>query len=150
MIAAIVASVASWAAAPGLGFIGLLLAPQASVTRVVVRNEMIWRVPLAPRRAPAFEWREHKGPRCVPANSIIGASLSGSSSIDFALRHQQRVRAILDDDCPAIDFYGGFYFQPQDDLICARRDDVRSRIGGSCRIDRFRRLVARPLDHDKD
>lgn len=150
MIAALVASAASFVGAPGLGLVALLLAPQPAVTRVVVRNEMIWRVPLAPRRAPALEWREHKGPRCVPASTIVGATLSGSSSIDFALRDRQRVRAVLDDDCPAIDFYGGFYFQPEDGMICARRDDVRSRIGGSCRIDRFRRLVARPASRGKD
>ena len=67
--------------------------------------------------------------------------LSGRSSVDFVLRDRRRVRAELDSDCPALDFYGGFYVQPDDDRICARRDVIRSRMGGICRIERFRRLV---------
>ena len=56
---------------------------------------------------------------------------------------RSRVRAKIDDDCPAIDFYGGFYLQPEDDRVCAKRDEIRSRMGGSCRIERFRSLEAR-------
>ena len=75
------------------------------------------------------------------AFAIAGATLSGPSSIDFVLRDRRRIRAKLDDDCPALDFYSGFYLQAnEDELICAKREMIRSRIGGSCRIARFRRL----------
>ena len=47
----------------------------------------------------------------------------------------------MDSDCPALDFYGGFYLQPDDERICAKRETIRSRVGGSCRIERFRLLV---------
>ena len=67
--------------------------------------------------------------------------LSGPSSIDFVLRDRRRFRAIMDSECPALDFYGGFYLQPDDERICAKREIVRSRVGGSCRIERFRTLV---------
>ncbi len=51
-----------------------------------------------------------------------------------------RVRAHIDEDCPALDFYGDFYLQPEDDRLCAGRDAIHSRMGGSCRIEQFRRL----------
>ena len=31
--------------------------------------------------------------------------------------------------------------EPQKGAVCAKRDDIHSRIGRSCRIERFRRLV---------
>ena len=66
---------------------------------------------------------------------------SGPSSIDFLLRDRTRVRAIMDDECPALDFYKGFYLQPDDDRICAKCESIQSRIGGSCRIERFKTLI---------
>lgn len=111
------------------------------VRRVVIHDEVIFRIPIRPRASPPVEWIEQKGPKCVPANLIAGAMLSGPSSIDFLLRNRQRVRAIMDSDCPAIDFYKNFYLQPDDDRICAKRETIRSRVGGSCRIERFKLLV---------
>ena len=112
-----------------------------SVTRLMVQVEMIMRVPLQPR--PLFreiEWVEHKGPKCVPLGAIRGALLSQRSQVDFILANHVRVRAQLDEDCPALDFYGGVYIQPRDERLCAKRDAVTSRIGGSCTIERFRQL----------
>ena len=52
------------------------------------------------------------------------------------------MRARLQDECPALDYYRGFYVRPQPDgRICADRDAIRTRSGGDCGIDRFRRLV---------
>ena len=110
------------------------------VRRVIVQDEVIFRIPIRPRASPPIEWVEHKGPKCIPANMLAGAVLSGPSSIDFVLRDRQRVRAEMDSECPALDFYDGFYLQPDDERICARREFVRSRVGGSCRIERFRKL----------
>ena len=58
------------------------------------------------------------------------------------LRNRQRIRAGSTSDCPALDFYGGFYLQPDDERICAKRDSIHSRMGGSCRIERFRHARA--------
>jgi hypothetical protein len=123
---------------------GMIADPQSEqqvVRRVVIHDEVIFRIPISPRASPPIEWIEHKGPKCVSANLIAGAMLSGPSSIDFLLRNRQRLRAIMDSDCPAIDFYGSFYLQPDDDRICAKRETVHSRVGGSCRIERFKLLV---------
>ena len=113
-----------------------------SVRRLVVEDEVILRIPLRPRSAPLpFEWIERKGPKCIPVGAIRGARLSGPDHVDFMMADRRRVRAKFDDDCPALDFYGGFYLKPEDERLCARRDSVHSRIGGSCRIERFRQLV---------
>jgi hypothetical protein len=114
-----------------------------SVTRLVVQDEVILRVPIQPRPLlPQIEWKEHKGPKCIPAAAIQRALLSGEQQVDFILASgRQRVRAELDEDCPALDFYGGFYLQPEDARVCAGRDAIYSRMGGSCTIERFRQLV---------
>lgn len=116
-------------------------APQLSVQRMVVEQEWILRVPVRPQRSPQrFEWVESKGPSCVPTSEIRGAMLSGTHHVDFLMTDRRRMRATFDDDCPALDFYGGFYLKTEDHRVCVRRDSVRSRIGGSCRIERFRKL----------
>jgi hypothetical protein len=116
---------------------------EQSVTRLVMQHEVILRVPLQPHSLlPAFEWVERKGPKCIPTTAIRRALLSGPRQVDFLLANRARVRAELDEDCPALDFYSGLYLQPpQDQRLCADRDEIHSRMGGSCTIDRFRRLV---------
>jgi hypothetical protein len=113
-----------------------------SVTRLTVQDQVILRVPVQPRTsAPRVEWIERKGPKCLPVGAIHRAMLSGDDQVDFIVAGRGRVRAELDEDCPALDFYGGFYLQLRDDRICADRDEIHSREGGSCRIHRFRQLV---------
>jgi hypothetical protein len=116
-----------------------------TVTRLIVQDEVILRVPLQPRPMTApIRWVErNKGPKCIPAFAIRRALLSGPDQVDFVLANRARVRAQFDEDCPALDFYGGLYLQPEDDRLCAGRDAVHSRMGGSCTIDRFKALVPR-------
>jgi hypothetical protein len=100
------------------------------------------RVPVLPRPiVPQIEWVERNGPKCIPAAAIQRALLSGPEHVDFVLASRQRVRAEFEEDCPALDFYGGFYLQPEDARLCAGRDAVHSRMGGSCTIAQFRMLV---------
>lgn len=122
--------------------LGLAGAPQADEVRtLVVQEEVIMRVPVRPRPFRPLEWEEKKGPKCIPAGIIRGASLSGRESVDFLLYDRTRLRAELDEDCPALDFYAGFYLTPEDGRVCVRRDAIHSRMGRSCRIEKFRRLV---------
>jgi hypothetical protein len=116
-------------------------AENQAVRRVIVQDEVIFRIPIRPRISRPVEWIEQKGPKCIPANMLAGAMLSGPSSIDFVLRNRQVVRAKMDSDCPALDFYKNFYLQPDDDYVCAKRETIRSRVGGSCRIEKFKLLV---------
>ena len=123
--------------------VGAAAEPQPVVKRMIVRDELVIHVPIGQRSPPLLEWVERKGPKCLPASMIAGASMSGPSSIDFVLRNRRRVRAKLDSDCAGLDFYGGFYVEPEDGAVCARREEIRLRSGSSCRIERFRRLVPR-------
>jgi hypothetical protein len=112
------------------------------VTRVIVQDELIVRIPVQPRTyGPPIEWVEHKAPKCIPIAAIRGALLTGPEQVDFVIGNGARVRAKLDEDCPALDFYAGFYLQPQDERLCIGRDAIHSRMGGSCTIERFRQLI---------
>jgi hypothetical protein len=133
-----------------LGFVPLLLGlfgaqpgiVGQSVTRLIVQDEIVLRVPVQPRPMfPQIEWIEKKGPKCLPVSSIQRALLSGSESVDFVLNNRSRIRAQLDENCPGLEFYAGFYLQVQDGKLCARRDAIYSRIGGSCGIEKFKQLV---------
>jgi hypothetical protein len=135
-----------------LAFVPLLLglfaaqptAVGTTITRLVVQDEIILRIPIQPRAfAGHIEWKERKGPKCVPIASIRRAFLSDPQQIDFVVGDHRLMRAELDEDCPALDFYGGFYLQLQDDQLCAHRDAIRSRMGGSCTIDRFKKIEPR-------
>jgi hypothetical protein len=113
-----------------------------SVSRLVVQDEVILRVPILPRqRLRLIQWQERDGPKCFATALIQRAVLSGEDRVDFVLAGHGRVRAELDEDCPTLDFYGTAYVQPPDKFLCAGRDVIHSRMGGSCTIQRFRRLI---------
>ena len=136
----LIAILAALAASAGAALGEIEPDPEPVVRRLIVRDELILHVPIR-RRAPLLvEWVERKGPKCLPAAIITGASMAGPSAIDFVLGDRRRVRAELDSDCMGLDFYGGFYVEPEGDSVCARREEIRSRAGGSCRIERFHRL----------
>ena len=107
--------------------------------QTIVREQVIIRFR---QSAPArIEWKEGKGPKCIPARAILGATLVGKNSVDLVMRNRQRVRAKLESSCPALDYYYGFYITPNPDgMVCEDRDIIRSRMGGACGIDRFRGL----------
>ena len=130
-----------------LGLMTVQSDSRGSVRMRVVQGEIVLRVPIRPRPgAPAIRWAEHKGPKCVPISQLRAAMLSGQDQIDFLLKDRRRIRAELSAGCPALDFYGGFYLKSEDESICADRDSIRSRMGGSCEIDRFRLLVPESED----
>jgi hypothetical protein len=102
-------------------------------------------VPERPQQV--IEWKESRGPKCLPMQSIAGATLIGQNSVDLVLKDRSRVRARLEKSCPALDYYYGFYIRPNaDGQICADRDIIRSRVGGQCEIEKFRALTAERPD----
>jgi hypothetical protein len=113
--------------------------------QLVVREQIVIRMRARERApaSPAIEWKERKGPKCVPARGILGAALLSQKSVDLVMRDRSRIRAKLESSCPALDYYYGFYITPNaDGMICADRDIIRSRVGGHCQIDGFRTLEA--------
>ena len=114
---------------------------------ISVRQQFIIRVQRGPRLtvptgAAPIAWQESRGPRCISAGRIAGATLLNQNSVDLILRDSSRVRARLEQRCPALDYYYGFYVNATvDGQICADRDVIRSRVGGQCQIDQFRALT---------
>ena len=109
--------------------------------QLTIEQSLIVRVP---RRTPAkpLKWKSKKGPKCVAMSSIAGAAVVADDAIDLALRGGQRLRAHFSSRCPALDYYSGFYILPTEDgRICADRDMIRTRAGGQCEIQRFRKLT---------
>ena len=123
---------------------GFASAAQSDEVRtLVVEREVIMRIPVRPRPVQPFTWEEKRGPKCIEASNIRAAALSGRETVDFVLFDRTRLRAQLSEDCPALDFYNGFYVTPEKGKLCARRDEIHSRIGRSCTIERFHRLIPR-------
>lgn len=127
------------------GFAAFQAGPiQQGVSRLVVQDEVILRVPVIPRQQrPQIVWVERKGPNCIPVAGIRRALLLGPERVDFILANRTRFRAEFEEDCEGLDFYGNLYLQLPDQRLCAGRDEVHSRMGGSCRIARFKQLVPR-------
>ncbi len=122
--------------------------------QVTIRRHLLVRIPISARPNPAamvkesrIEWKEKGGPKCVPASQIAGAIAFSQKSVDLVLRDRSRLRAKFERNCPAMDYYRGFYISPgSDGRICADRDTIRSRVGGECGIDRFHTLRASEKD----
>jgi hypothetical protein len=117
--------------------------------QLTIRGRIIVRVPRlradpppVPVPATPIRWIEKHGDKCVPMAGLAGALVPGPGAVDFVLAGGSRVRARLGGDCHALDFYAGFYVQPDPDgMMCAGRDAVRARSGAVCAIRTFKRLV---------
>lgn len=119
----------------------------AEAQRITITREQVVRIPLQPMRSlpvprPMPRWKEGRGPKCIARADIVGATVDAQKSVDFILRDRTRHRARLQRNCPALDYYRGFYLKPTaDGKICQDRDAVHARSGGECEIDRFRKLT---------
>ena len=126
-----------------------------TITSVTVQQRMIIRVPRLPvgrmpitgprgpsAPLPPIRWVEKKTDKCIPVVSLAAAAVTGTDSVDLLLNGGKRLRARFGSECPALDFYSGFYVKmPADGKVCASRDSFRARSGGECRIKSFRALV---------
>lgn len=108
----------------------------------VPRPDTIRRVSAPAAPLPPIAWVERDSDKCVRMDRLSGAAITRSDSVDLVLAGGKRVRAKLGSECPALDFYSGFYVKPtKDGMVCAKRDVFRSRSGGECRIKSFRTLI---------
>ncbi|MET4897031.1 hypothetical protein RN629_07645 [Sphingomonadaceae bacterium jetA1] len=111
--------------------------------QMMVRERIVVRVPReAPPISTPNHWKERKGPRCIAAQQLAGALPAEDGAVDIVLTGGKRVRARLAKACRQIYYYATFYIRPgSDGQICARRDPIRTRAGGTCEIERFRSLL---------
>ena len=95
---------------------------RVALAQIIVRERVIVRVPATTRVPPVVRWKQKRGPRCIAADGFAGAAVMAPDSIDLLARGGQRVRAELEDACPALDYYSGFYLTPSADRkLCAAR-----------------------------
>lgn len=117
--------------------------------QVMHRERVVIRIPRLALGAnhktdAAIAWDERKGPKCVEAATLASAAISPSGDVDLIVTDGRRLRAKLDDNCPTLNFYAGFYLRgTADGMVCAKRDALRSRSGARCEISRFRTLAAK-------
>lgn len=72
---------------------------------------------------------------CVAMTRLAGALVLDSRTLELVLRGGQRVRLLFAQDCPQLSYYGGFYYRPDAaGRLCAGRDRLMGRDGGSCPI----------------
>lgn len=86
------------------------------------------------------QWKQGKASSraCIDASHIGGAIVVSQNVVDLMMRGGKRWRFMLDRECPQMSFYGGFYVQPgADGELCAGKDRIMLREGGSCRITRI-------------
>jgi hypothetical protein len=131
----------------------------AQLAQLTIEQRVIIRIPTMPPRAtrsslmtaepppaPAFQWRELKGPKCLALHSIRGAVITMANGVTMIAGRTERYRAYLDRACRPADFYAGFYVSPnKDGALCAGRDMLHARNGSACEIEKFSRLVAEPV-----
>ena len=122
-----------------LAALGLAAGASAQLT---IRSRVVVRVETQTIAIAPLDWREKKGPRCLPTATILGAAVVAPASVDFILRGGQRMRARFASSCPGLAYYSGFYVVPNPDgQMCTGRDAVRDRAGGECEVAKLRLLV---------
>lgn len=121
---------------------GVEFAQMSIHERIIIRvPRMAHPVSAKTNDAPALEFKEHKGPKCVAVGDIAGAALGKPGVVDLMMDNGTRLRAKLDGDCKPLDYYTGFYIRPAaDGLICQDRDAIRMRSGATCEIEGFKSL----------
>lgn len=144
---------------------GVIVAPPPEVEganqTAVIEQQVMIRVPASRSQVVGFsrsstmiedepvavDWREVKAPRCIPMRQILGVQYTQKSSIDLITRERQRIRAGLDSECRAADFYSGFYMSAtKDGNLCANRDMIHARSGARCDVNKFTQLVPVPRE----
>lgn len=95
-------------------------------------------VPVSPVHPSANQkWRvgKAKTKACIDTDRIAGAVIMDQRTLDVVLRGGERFRLSLASDCPQVGYYGSFYYQVSSaGKLCAGRDRVMGRAGGSCKV----------------
>ncbi|MEM6907119.1 MAG: hypothetical protein AAF494_00445 [Pseudomonadota bacterium] len=96
-----------------------------------------------PRQALTARYEERKMDKCLPVEGIAGVQTGSGNRLLLFLRDQRIITLNLEKACRARDFYSGFYVERSDDgNLCVRRDQLHSRSGAKCEVERMRQLVA--------
>lgn len=79
--------------------------------------------------------------RCVGIDHVAGAVVFGDRAVELTMTDHSRWRMSFDAACPALGFYQGFYYRRAvAGRLCAGRDAVIARSGGTCPISAITRV----------
>lgn len=111
-----------------------------SPRRTANRNPLLARLP---QNGLSTQYEEREMDRCVPVNRIAGVQTGTGNRLLLFLSDQRMVSVHLERACRARDFYSGFYVERSEDgQLCVDRDELQSRSGARCEVERMSQLVA--------
>ena len=113
---------------------------QRVIVRIAPSSRQFFARSVAALDADAGAFEEVRLHDCVPIN-MISAVYPQEHRLLLFMRDRQVLTAQLERSCSPEDFYSGFYIERQDGQLCERRDELRSRAGASCKVNRLSRLV---------
>jgi hypothetical protein len=91
--------------------------------------------------AKSAQYKEAKIGKCLMMDRLVASRPGPKNSLELATRDGIVIRAYLEDDCLAREFYAGAYMErPVDGKLCVKRDFVHARTGAKCEINKFRLL----------
>ncbi|MEP0391315.1 MAG: hypothetical protein ABJ205_13945 [Erythrobacter sp.] len=103
------------------------------------RNSLLAQLP---RRGVTRTYEERKMNGCIPVAGIAGVQTGTGNRLLLFLRDERIIGLNLERGCEARDFYSGFYVERNDDgRLCVKRDQLQSRSGAKCEVERMRHLV---------
>lgn len=115
------------------------ISPQAPSSAPRYRPDMLVGIP---QRTVGENYVERRMGRCIPIGNIAGVQPDGGNDLILYLRDRRMVRAQLERECRARDFYSGFYLsRSSDGRLCVDRDVLQSRSGANCKLSELRQLV---------
>ncbi len=104
------------------------------------RNELLARLP---QRGLNTQFEEREMDRCLAVSGISGVQTGNGNRLLLFLNDQRIISVNLERACRARDFYSGFYVERNEDgQLCVGRDELQSRSGAKCEVERMRQLVA--------
>ena len=104
------------------------------------RNELLAQLPQESLRT---RYEERKMEKCLPVNRIAGVQTGSGNRLLLFMRDNRIDSVNLEKACRARDFYSGFYVERNEDgQLCVDRDELQSRSGAKCEVERMRQLVA--------
>lgn len=107
--------------------------------RPTTRNNLLAQLP---QRGINTRYVEREMDDCVPVSTIAGVQTGTGNRLLLFLSDERVVSLNLERACRARDFYSGFYVERNEDgQLCVSRDELQSRSGARCEIERMRQLV---------
>jgi len=103
------------------------------------RNNLLAQLP---QRGLNTRYEEREIDRCLAVDTIVGVQSGNGNRLLLFLNDRRMITLNLERACRASQFYSGFYVEQNDDgRLCVGRDELQSRSGAKCEVERMRQLI---------